>query len=105
MREAQVAALKNGSKVKTVQGSSLTIKTSPAVMVDNARVTMTDIILEGFLRSQGIEAAHMVAAWLGVAEGPDGAAQAPTSVTASRPLIRVPSGRARTWSGWWWTSM
>jgi len=41
--KSDVAKLKNGSMVKTVQGTSLTVKTSPAVMVNNAKVIATDI--------------------------------------------------------------
>ncbi len=40
---ADVVKMKNGSMAKTVQGSSLTVKTSPAVMVNNAKVIKTDI--------------------------------------------------------------
>ena len=38
----QVAKL-NGRSVKTLQGSSIKVKTSPGVRVDNAKVTQTDI--------------------------------------------------------------
>lgn len=38
-----VAKLSNGTKVKTANGQSLTVKTSPAILVDNAKVVKTDI--------------------------------------------------------------
>lgn len=40
---ADVMHLKNGTKVKTVQGSSITVRNKPKVMVDKARVVKTDI--------------------------------------------------------------
>jgi uncharacterized surface protein with fasciclin (FAS1) repeats len=40
---ADVVKLKNGTKVKTASGSELTVKVKPNVMVDNAKVTKTDI--------------------------------------------------------------
>ncbi|GAB4455171.1 MAG: fasciclin domain-containing protein [Armatimonadaceae bacterium] len=40
---ADVVKLANGTKVKTVQGSPIVVKTKPAVMVNNAKVTKTDI--------------------------------------------------------------
>jgi uncharacterized surface protein with fasciclin (FAS1) repeats len=40
---ADVVKLKNGTKVKTVQGSTITVKVKPGVMVNNARVIKTDV--------------------------------------------------------------
>lgn len=40
---ADVMKLKNGTKVKTVEGSEITVKVTPTVMVNNAKVTKTDI--------------------------------------------------------------
>lgn len=40
---ADVMALENGSKVKTVEGSELRVSNVPSVMVDDANVVKTDI--------------------------------------------------------------
>lgn len=40
---ADVLKLKNNTKVKTVQGTSLRVRNKPSVMVDNAKVIKTDI--------------------------------------------------------------
>lgn len=40
---ADVMKMTTGSKVKTVEGSSFVLKLKPAVMVDKAKVTKTDI--------------------------------------------------------------
>lgn len=40
---ADVVKLKNGTKVKTAAGSTVTVKVSPGVMVNNAKVVKTDI--------------------------------------------------------------
>lgn len=40
---ADVVKLKNGTQVKSVEGSSITVKTKPSVMVDKAKVIKTDI--------------------------------------------------------------
>jgi uncharacterized surface protein with fasciclin (FAS1) repeats len=40
---ADVVKLKNGTKVKTVQGRSITVRVKPGVMVNNAKVIKTDI--------------------------------------------------------------
>ena len=40
---ADVMKLKNGAKVKSVAGPEITVKLKPAVMVNNAKVTKTDI--------------------------------------------------------------
>lgn len=40
---ADVLKLKNGSKVKTLQGQSITVKNKHGVMVNNAKVVKTDI--------------------------------------------------------------
>ncbi len=41
---ADVVKLKNGTKVKTAEGADITVKVSPSVMVNNARVIKTDIV-------------------------------------------------------------
>ena len=43
---ADVTKMKSGSKVKTVEGSSFVLKLKPAVMVDKAKVTKTDIVCD-----------------------------------------------------------
>ncbi len=40
---ADVVKLKNGTPVKSVEGSSIAVKTKPVVMVDKAKVIKTDI--------------------------------------------------------------
>jgi uncharacterized surface protein with fasciclin (FAS1) repeats len=40
---ADVVKLKNGTKVKTVQGGSITVRVKPGVMVNNAKVVQTDV--------------------------------------------------------------
>jgi transforming growth factor-beta-induced protein len=40
---ADVVKLKNGTKVKSAAGPTITVKVSPGVMVNNAKVTKTDI--------------------------------------------------------------
>jgi uncharacterized surface protein with fasciclin (FAS1) repeats len=40
---ADVVKLKNGTKVKTVQGRSIVVRVKPGVMVNNAKVVKTDI--------------------------------------------------------------
>lgn len=40
---ADVVKLKNGTKVKTVEGSTITVKVKPGVMVNNAKVIKTDV--------------------------------------------------------------
>lgn len=40
---ADVVKLKNGTKVKTVQGSEFMVKVKPSVMVNNAKVIKTDV--------------------------------------------------------------
>lgn len=40
---ADVVKLKNGTKVKTAEGSTFTVKVGKSVMVNNAKVTKTDV--------------------------------------------------------------
>jgi uncharacterized surface protein with fasciclin (FAS1) repeats len=43
---ADVVKLKNNTRVKSVQGSTIRVRTQPGVMVNNAKVIKTDILAD-----------------------------------------------------------